>query len=537
MTGTVREEAESTARGSATVAVWTLVSRFTGMLRVLVIGALLGPTYFANLFQAGYMLPNTVFGVVAGPVLGMVIVPAVARAVTLGGVTHAAEVFGRVAGRLLAVATVAALGLALISPALAWTLVFGVPGPERARAWLLCTVLILFVAPQVLLYTVAELGVAAQQGRHRFALAAGAPAVESLGTMATLAVTAALFGVGRDLADAPMLMVIVLGVGTTASVLVHALLQCYGALRVGLPVRPRRGWRADTPAGREAAGAMHRMVRSIPVAGGPAVVDYGLTVVASTVPGGVLVVQLSYQVFAALAFVGSRAVTMAALPGLSEAAAADDGPRFGVAWRQGVFYALIAGVPLLMLLAVFARPTADLLANGALRQNMLITELAGCLAVAAFAQLANGVHDFARQTLFARLDDRGPSIASFVGLAASAAVATAALLAPAGGPRLTWLVLALLAGELASAIAALVRVRAAIRPERMFDRRHLVTLAAAVCAMAPPLVAGWWLVGRLEVGRILELPLLVGVALAALAPYGLVLLRRGLRPGEPRPAG
>ncbi|HEY1966814.1 MAG TPA: lipid II flippase MurJ [Pseudonocardia sp.] len=528
MTGTVREEAESTARGSVTVAVWTLVSRFTGMLRVLVIGALLGPTYFANLFQAGYVLPNTVFGVVAGPVLGMVIVPTVARAVAHGGVTHAAEVFGRMAGRLLAVATAGALGLALISPALAWTLVFGVPEPERARAWLLCTVLILFVAPQVLLYTVAELGVAAQQGRHRFALAAGAPAVESLGTMATLVVAAALFGTGRDVVDAPMPMVIVLGVGTTASVLVHALLQCYGALRVGLPVRPRRGWRADA----EAAAAMHRMVRSIPVAGGPAVVDYGLTVVASTVPGGVLVVQLSYQVFASLAFVGSRAVTMAALPGLAEAAAADDAPRFGAAWRQGVFYALIAGVPLLLLLAVFARPTADLLANGALRQNMLIAELAVCLAVAAFAQLANGVHDFARQTLFARLDDRGPSMASLVGLIASAVVALAALLAPMGGPRLTGLVLALLAGEMASAIAALVRVRAAIRPERMLDRRHLVTLIAASCAMAPLLVAGWWLVGRLDVSRILELPLLIGCGLAALIPYGLVLLARGLRPAR-----
>jgi peptidoglycan biosynthesis protein MviN/MurJ (putative lipid II flippase) len=123
-------------------------------------------------------------------------------------------------------------------------------------------------------------------------------------------------------------------------------------------------------------------------------------------------------------------------------------------------------------------------------------------------------------------------MASLVGLIASAVVALAALLAPMGGPRLTGLVLALLAGEMASAIAALVRVRAAIRPERMLDRRHLVTLIAASCAMAPLLVAGWWLVGRLDVSRILELPLLIGCGLAALIPYGLVLLARGLRPAR-----
>lgn len=539
MSETVRDEAESTARSSATVAIWTLVSRGTGMLRVLVIGAMLGPTYFANIFQAGYVLPNTVFAVVAGPVLGMVVVPSVARATSLGGVDRAAEVLGRIAGRLLPVGALGTVGLALISPLLAWTLVFGFPDAERMRAWQLCTVLVLFVAPQVVLYTVIELGVAAQQGRHRFALAAGAPAVESLGTIATLAVVAAIFGTGHEVGQAPMAMVVLLGAGSTGSVLIHALLQCWGAMRVGVPVRPRRGWRDDP----DVSGTIRRMVRSVPVAGGPAVVDYGLTVVASTVPGGVLVVQLSYQVFAALSFVGSRAVSMAALPGLSEAVALKDARRFGAAWRQGVFYALLAGVPLLLLLAVYAGPTADLLANGALREAMLITELSGCLLVAAFSQLANGVHDYARQALFARLDDRGPTVASIVGLVASAVVAAAAFIPPPGGGRLTVLVVALLVGEIASAVVALRRVRADIRPERMLDRRHMVTLCTAAGSMLPLLAAGWWTVRVLHPDRVLELPLLLGCGLVAVLPYALVLRLRGFAgsgspaSGTPAPGG
>jgi len=518
-----RERTRSTARSSVTVAAWTLVSRVAGLLRVLVIGALLGSTYFTNVFQAGYVLPSNVFTVMAGPVLGMVVVPAVVRSAALGGLDRASEVLGRVAGRLLAVAGLCAVGLALLSPLLAWTLVFEVPEAERAQAWLLSTVLILFVTPQVVLYTVAELGVAAQQGRQRFALAAAAPAVESLGTIATLVVTVWIFGTGLDIDRVPLAMMVLLGVGTTGSVLVHAALQCYGAYRAGVPLRPRRGWRADP----EARDALRRIVRSIPVAACPAVANYGLTVVAATVPGGVLIVQLSYQVFYGLSFVGARAVSMAALPGLAEAVSAGDQRRFGTAWRQGVFYMLIAAVPLLCLLAVFAGPTADILANGGLRDGNLIAQLAACLAVVAVAQLVGGLHDYGQQALFARFDDRGPRIASFAGLGATVLVSAASMALPAQDGRLPGLAVAILAGELAGGLTALIRLRRAMRPEAMLDRRHALTVGAATAAMLPVIALGWWLLAVLAPARGLELALLVVCGLVALVPYALVLLLLG----------
>jgi len=512
--------AQSTARSSVTVAAWTLVSRVTGLLRVLVIGALLGPTYFANVFQAGYVLPSNVFTIMAGPVLGMVVVPAVVRTVSLGGPARASEVLGRIAGRLLAVAGLCAVGLAILSPLLAWTLVFDVPEPERGQAWLLSTVLILFVTPQVLLYTLAELGVAAQQGRQRFALAAAAPAVESLGTIVTLVAAVSIFGADLEIDQAPLAMMVLLGVGTTGSVLLHAALQCYGAFRAGVPLRPRRGWRGDP----DARDSLRRIVRAIPVAACPALTNYGLTVVAATVPGGVLIVQLAYQVFYGLSFVGARAVSMAALPGLAEAVSAGDQRRFGTAWRQGVFYVVLVSVPLLCLLAVFARPTADLLANGALRSETMISELASCLVIVAFTQLVGGLHDYGQQALFARFDDRGPRIASFVTLGATVLVAAGAMLLPVTGGRLTGLAAAILAGELAGGLTALTRLRAAICPEPMFDRRHAVTVGAATAAMLPVIALGWWVVVALAPDRAFELPLLVACGLAALIPYGLVLL-------------
>src|SRR5690606_12954626 len=69
----------SAARDSATVAGWTLVSRVTGLLRILTIGAVLGPTYFANIFQAAYVLPSLIYTLIAGPVLAMVVVPGLVR--------------------------------------------------------------------------------------------------------------------------------------------------------------------------------------------------------------------------------------------------------------------------------------------------------------------------------------------------------------------------------------------------------------------------------------------------------------------------
>mgnify|MGYP007112906898 CR=1 FL=1 len=60
-----------------TVAVWTTVSRVTGMARVIVIGAVLGPTFFGNAYQLTNVLPNLVFyGFLAGSLLSSLLVPA-----------------------------------------------------------------------------------------------------------------------------------------------------------------------------------------------------------------------------------------------------------------------------------------------------------------------------------------------------------------------------------------------------------------------------------------------------------------------------
>jgi peptidoglycan biosynthesis protein MviN/MurJ (putative lipid II flippase) len=490
-----------------------------------VIGAVLGPTYFANAFQAGYVVPNLVFTLIAGPVLALVLVPGVVRAVGAGGAARAREVLGGVTGWLLAVSAAVVVLLMIFSPVVAWTLTFGIPDPAaRARGLWLTTLLVLLVAPQVLLYALLHLGMAAQQARGRFALAAGAPAVENVILILTVILTGWYYGTGLDVERVPVDLVIVLGVGSTAAVALHAALQLFGTARVGLLTRPSMRWRYDP----EARAVTRRLVRSVGVAAWPAAAMYVLFALAGSVPGGVFVVQLSYSVFYSLSYIGARAVSMAALPGLAHAAHREDGATFGSQWRQGLSYAVIASLPLLVLLAMNSVPTANILANGELRHAALIGPLATCLGVVAVAQLVGGVHDIGRQALFARLDDRIPRRASEVAFGVILLAAAVALLLPADGFRLIWLVAAILASELAAAGTVLTRLRRAIRPERFLDFRLLVAALGATLAMAPVVAAMWWLAhftdDRLHGGdRLADLALLTLGGVVALGVYVLVL--------------
>ncbi len=518
------QRTSSTARNSVTVSAWTLLSRLTGLLRVVVIGAVLGPTFFANIFQAGYVVPNLVYSAIAGPVLAMVLVPTLVRAIGAGGAGRGRQVFGAVSGCLLSLGCAVAVLLVVLSPLIAWSLTFGIPDPaERERAQQLTTILVLFVAPQVPLFTLAGLGAAAQQARGRFALAAGAGAAENIALIGLVIATGLIFGTGMDIDEVPVQMVVLLGLGSTLAVALHAGLQLFGAGRGRILAAPSWRWWRDP----QARTFARRMSRSFGVAACPAAAMYVLFMLSGTVPGGVLVVQLAYYVFYGLSYLGARAVSIAALPGLAAAVDRGNGGAFASAWRQGLCYALAASLPMSCLLAVFAGPVADLLARGEMRTGPVIGALASCLVVVALAQLVGGVHDLGRQALFAQLDERGPRLAGVVALLVSLAVAGCAMAWPAGGDRLLGLALAILAAELAAALTVLIRLHRVIHPERLIDPGALAVPLIAAAAMLPVALAGRWAQESLALDRAGELVLLAAGALVALGVY-VAVLRGGL---------
>lgn len=507
------------ARDSVTVAGWTLVSRVTGLLRVVIAGAVMGPTFFGNVFQAGYVLPGLVYSAVAGPVLAMVLVPTIVTAATRGGLAHARSVTAGVAGVVLTAAGAVALALAAAAPLVAWVLTLGFPaGVDVEQARHLSTLLGLFVAPQVVLHTAAALGVAAQQARGRFALAAAAPAVENIGLMATVAAAGAIWGTGLEIGEVPTAMVVWLGVGSTASVAVHALLQLCGTARAGMLTLPTLR-RRDPMAG----DACRRLLRSLGVAAWPSASMFVLLACASTVPGGVIVVQMAYAVYHAASYLTARAVSMAALPRLSDAAGQGDQAAYALRWRQCLTYAVVASAPVLVLLAVLDEPVAALLAQGELEEPAVIAALVGSLGVVAVAQLLGGLHDLGQQALFARQEDRWPRRASEIALLVTLLAAAAALAGTSGGDRIVALVVAIPVGELAATLVVLGAVRAAVHPAPAADVRALASAAVAAVAMTPAALGGAWLYTSTSPGRWANVGQLALTGIAAVLVYAWVL--------------
>lgn len=530
-TGEVQETAalprpagrRSVARSSATVATWTLISRLSGLLRIVVVGAVLGPTFLANTFLATNQVPNLTYSAVAGPVLALVVVPTVVRTLVRDGLAASGLHVRRISGLLLTASGAVALLLVPASLVLSWALTAGIPEPERGRARGIAIVLLLLVAPQIVLYTFVALGAAAQQARRRFALAAGAPALENVGLMVTMAAVAVLMRPGTDIGDVSYGMVFLLGGGATASVAVHAAVQAFGAHRVGLSLRPAGGWRRDP----EMRAVLRRLKQSAVVAAAPSAAFFLLLACAATMRGGVLVFQMAYLVYGVPTALGARAVTTAVLPGMSEAAQAADRPRFAAAWRQALSYVWIAGLPALAVLVILARPIAGALSTGQLRQSGAMTALAVCIAIMGIAQLSSGLHELGRQALFARLDSRGPQLSAGAGFVVTAISAGAALLLPAGLPRLAGLCTAMLLADTASATVAAILVRRTIRPERALDGHRLGRAAAAGAAMVPVLAAGLLLVDRWA-GWLSQAVVVTTTAVLATAVFALVL-RRGTR--------
>jgi len=515
------DDGQATARNSATVAIWTLLSRATGLIRVVIIGAVLGATFFTNQFQTAVIVPNIVFSLVAGPVLSMVVVPGVIKAIDKGGLERGREVFTRVMGWLLTLAFGAVVILMLAAPLLGWTLSFAIEDPvERARGLRLSTLLLWLVIPQLPIYCLAHLGVAAQRAKNKFALSSAAPAMENIGLIVAVVIAGCIWGAGIPLSKVPIGMVVLLGLGSTAAVAIHAGLQLFGAARVGLLSWPSFRWRTDE----DAKEVTRTLRRSVGVASLPGLSMYLLLALAGSVPGGAWVVQMSYSVLYALSYLSARAVGMAALPELAEAMRRHDPAAFGVVWRRGLAYALIAGVPLMVMLGVLGHPTADILADGAMRHSSLLVPMGVCLSLVAVAQLVTGLSDLSNQALYARDEDRMPRIASRVTLLVTVALAAASLLGPAhSGIRLIWLVGAILAGEVVSAVLVLGRMRSAIRPEAFVDRGALRATLSGAVAMAPVSVLTWWAYQRFAENQLTGLGVLCAGGVIAVGVYGLVL--------------
>ena len=75
MIATGRSRQPDLARSTATITVLTLLSRVTGVVRNVVVVAVLGVTFLGNTYQSANTVPNLLFELLAAGVLQAVLIP------------------------------------------------------------------------------------------------------------------------------------------------------------------------------------------------------------------------------------------------------------------------------------------------------------------------------------------------------------------------------------------------------------------------------------------------------------------------------
>lgn len=500
---------------SMTVAVWTAISRITGVVRGVVVAAVLGATLFANTYQFSNSLPNLVFyGLLGGSMLSSLVIPALVRHVDTGDRRAAERVAGGYLG-IIALGAAVATPLAVLAAPLALEVAApGAGGPARDGV-----LLVLMLLPQIPLYGLVATAGAAMNAHGRFALAAAAPALENVGTVVVLGLVAALYpGIG-GLPNAPVGALLLLGLGTTGAVGAHAALQWYGARRAGVRLRPRAGWRDA-----EVRRVLRRALPSLAQAALAAVQLLVLLIFANRVAGGVVAFQLALNFYFLPIALGATPVALALAPRLSRMRAPRDAPAFRDTFVRGLVFALFLAVPAAAGYLAIAGPIAHAVAVGGFGTDAgtaLIATALGTLAVGIGGETAFLVATYA---CYAREDTRTPMRAMLLQLGVCLAGAS---LAPAmDGPAvLAVLGLSMSAGALISAGYLIVTLLRGIGGGTEPLGRPVLRILGVAVLMALPahLVAGFvadraGAVAGVAAAALLGAAIYVGVQAALRAP-------------------
>lgn len=224
-------------RSSAVMAAGTIVSRLTGFLRVTVIAAVLGSTALSNAYNTANNAPNSVYELFLGGVLSAVLVPLLVRADKRSraeGEQYAQRLLTLVLLVLIVLTVVVVAGAPVILDVIAGRMA----GAQRSVA----IAFLRYFLPQILFLGVGAVLIAILQARRRFAAPMWAPVLNNL----TVIATGLLFVYVVDGQPTPQTITpgetTLLGVGTTAGIIVQTIALVPSLLRAGFRPRLRFGF-------------------------------------------------------------------------------------------------------------------------------------------------------------------------------------------------------------------------------------------------------------------------------------------------------
>ncbi|MFH7322820.1 murein biosynthesis integral membrane protein MurJ [Aeromicrobium sp. HA] len=487
------------ARASAWMALGTIVSRITGLLRSLVLLAVVGSALNGSLFNVANSIPNSLYILVAGGIFNVVLVPQLVRAMKNdpdGGDAYA----NRIITLGLLVLGIATVVLMLAVPVLL-RLLFGPDlfTDDFTRQRESAQLLMLLCMPQVFFYGAFVLVGQILNSRQRFGPMMWAPIVNNLVALGVLGAYAVVFGVatpgaadGFSTGEAWLL-----GLGSTLGIAVQALVLVPYLRQVGFRFRPRFDFRGVGLGHTLRLGAwtlafivvnqisyfvIVRLASSADIEGkkegvpsaGQVVYDVGFLI--SQVPHGVITVSLATAI----------------IPTLAARAAEHDYARMRLELSRTLRLALMLIAPIAVAVACLGSPVASVLAGfGAARGN---TDAIGTtISAFALALVMFSLHYVVLRGFYALEDTRTPFFIQTVIAVANIALAVAVT---TGAPPIevsTRLALAYgLAYTIGLAVSATVlsrRIGTLADPETV---RFVVRLVLVCAVAAVVMLLGRW---------------------------------------------
>jgi putative peptidoglycan lipid II flippase len=407
------------AGAAVLIAVLTVASRVAGFGRILVFAWAVGAKDLGDIYQTANTVPNIIFEIVAGGALASLVVPAIAGPLVRGDKSHVSAA----ASALLTWVVTLLIPVAVLVMVAAEPIVRLMAQQASGPTVSVGVDLLRIFAPQLPLYGIGIVLTGVLQAHRRFAWPVLAPLMSSVTVSATYLIFAATVGRGADVAGVGRVGVLILGLGTTAGVVVLSLCLIIPVRRLGLRLRPtyRLG---------EAAALVRRLAVAGALTVGAQQASLALVIVlANGGPTGTVVIYTLAQAVYLLPWaVLALPVATSAYPSLAHAHASGDPGGFTVTVAAAVRATLLLGALGAAGLIAIAPDAATVLAATAAGSPDPRLIAAGIVGFGP-GLIGYGLFALLSRTLYARGAAGAATVATVVGWAS---VAVAALVLASG---------------------------------------------------------------------------------------------------------
>jgi putative peptidoglycan lipid II flippase len=402
---------DALARSSAAVATGTLLSRVTGLVRVVALAWALGGGSLADAYNLANTTPNIVYELILGGILAATIVPIFVRQIKEQDHRSISAIFTVT----LTVVSVLTLIAMIFTPLLARLFAIGSSGAEHAAQVHVVTILLLCFLPQMVFYALTALSTALLNAHRRFVAAAFAPVCNNIVVIATLLVFAARTSDDRaSWTDATRIrdevgLLLLLGLGTTAGIVLMALVLLPAMRRAGARVTPVFAWR-DT--------GVRTMTRLAGwtfgyVAANQVAQLFVLVLAKSGDPGNVTAYVYAFTFYVLPHGLLAVSIMTTLMPELARRVADDDAPGLRRDFSLGLRYLVVLMLPASVLFVVLAQPIVGVLNIGKFAfHNSTVT--GDVLQLFAISLLPFSLFLYEMRLFYAHADTRRPFLINLV---------------------------------------------------------------------------------------------------------------------------